>query len=68
MRNILIAALMVAAFAGAYYMGLTNRTGHLNAFAQCLEGKQVKMYAAYWCPHCFDQKEMFGSSFRYSLC
>jgi len=23
------------------------------------------MYGAYWCPHCAEQKEMFGSSFQY---
>ena len=29
-------------------------------FAQCLTDKQVKMYGAYWCPHCADQKSLFG--------
>ena len=23
------------------------------------------MYGAYWCPHCAEQKEMFGTSFQY---
>ncbi len=23
------------------------------------------MYGLYWCPHCAEQKEMFGASFRY---
>lgn len=23
------------------------------------------MYGAYWCPHCADQKQIFGSSFEY---
>ena len=23
------------------------------------------MYGAFWCPHCADQKELFGSSFEY---
>ncbi len=34
-------------------------------FAKCLSEKGVKMYGAYWCPHCINQKEMFGSSWRY---
>jgi hypothetical protein len=34
-------------------------------FAKCLSSKQVKMYGAYWCPHCAEQKEEFGGSFRY---
>ncbi len=40
--------------------------GRLDAFAQCLTAKQAKMYGAYWCPHCDEQKEMFGSSFQYA--
>ena len=23
------------------------------------------MYGAYWCPHCANQKQMFGPSFKY---
>ncbi len=34
-------------------------------FAQCLTEKGVKMYGAYWCPHCQNQKEVFGNAFRY---
>ena len=34
-------------------------------FAQCLTTQEVQMYGAYWCPNCLDQKEMFGSSWRY---
>ena len=37
----------------------------LDAFAKCLAAKPAKMYGAYWCPHCADQKEMFESSFQY---
>ena len=36
-----------------------------DAFAQCLTKKQVTMYGAFWCPHCKDQKELFGRSFVY---
>ena len=39
--------------------------GSLDAFAKCLAANRTKMYGAYWCPHCADQKEMFGSSFQY---
>ncbi len=34
-------------------------------FAKCLSAKKAKMYGAYWCPHCADQKEEFRRSFRY---
>lgn len=29
-------------------------------FADCLTQKGVKMYGAYWCPKCNQQKKMFG--------
>jgi len=38
----------------------------LDAFATCLGTKGAKMYGAFWCPHCADQKEMFGSSFEHA--
>lgn len=33
--------------------------------AKCLSAKGAKMYGAYWCPHCADQKKMFGSAFQF---
>lgn len=30
------------------------------AIAKCLDDKGVKMYGAFWCPHCADQKKIFG--------
>ena len=35
-----------------------------DALASCLTEKGVKMYGAFWCPHCERQKDMFGSSFE----
>ena len=63
--KIIIAVLIVAAFAAVIYLGLRKRGNRLDAFAKCVASKQAKMYGAYWCPHCADQKEMFGSSFQY---
>ncbi len=34
-----------------------------DSFAQCLTDNGVKMYGAFWCPHCQNQKDLFGSSF-----
>lgn len=65
MRKILAAIVILAAFAGAYYLGTRKRANRLDAFAKCLTAKQAKMYGAYWCPHCADQKELFGTSFEY---
>jgi hypothetical protein len=37
----------------------------LDVFAKCLTAKKAKMYGLYWCPHCAEQKEVFGSAFQY---
>lgn len=52
-------------FAAAYLLGRYYKNHKYDDFAKCLAGKQAKMYGLYWCPHCADQKAMFGSSFKY---
>ena len=37
-------------------------SGKYDVFAQCLSDSGVKMFGAYWCPHCQSQKKMFGDS------
>ena len=51
--------LIAAAFGLAFYLG--RRSQHkYDGFAQCLSDRGVKMYGAWWCPHCQEQKEKFG--------
>lgn len=44
--------------------GVWNRTqpGEYDTFAQCLADEGATFYGAYWCPHCQEQKAMFGRS------
>ncbi len=64
LRIAIVAALIVAASGLAYY--LWHRAEHQHdAFARCLTERGVKMYGAWWCPHCVEQKEKFGASFEY---
>jgi hypothetical protein len=42
----------------------TGEPGPYDSFAQCINDSGAKFYGAYWCPHCADQKEMFGNSER----
>ncbi len=65
LRMVLTIVLIAAAFAGAFYLGKRRRAHRFDAFAQCLASRQAKMYGLYWCPHCAEQEEMFGASFRY---
>jgi hypothetical protein len=64
-RKIMTALLILAAFGVVVYLELRKRGTRLDGFAQCVAAKQAKMYGAYWCPHCAEQKEMFESSFKY---
>jgi len=61
-----ILVIVVAAIVGLLWFLRHKHTSRLDVFARCLGTKGVKMYGAYWCPHCADQKEMFGSSFDYA--
>jgi hypothetical protein len=57
----IIAILLVGAY-GAWWYYTNHR---YDGFAKCLAAKQAKMYGLYWCPHCAEQKAMFGKAFRY---
>lgn len=42
-----------------------NAPAKLDTFAECLKDKGAVFYGAFWCPHCQNQKEMFGRSVRF---
>lgn len=39
-----------------------GRPGALDSFATCIKDSGALFYGAFWCPHCQNQKAMFGSS------
>lgn len=39
--------------------------GQFDTFAKCLTEKDATFYGTQWCPHCNNQKEMFGDSMQY---
>jgi hypothetical protein len=51
--------------AGLYYAAWHHRAHKYDKFAQCLSAKHAMMYGLFYCPHCAEQKEMFGESFHY---
>lgn len=64
----IVGGLMIAIAAiigGLWYLSEpVTVTTNLTPLAQCLAQKQVTMYGAYWCPHCQDQKKLFGDAFH----
>ncbi|MGC2194694.1 MAG: hypothetical protein WA628_08460 [Terriglobales bacterium] len=65
LRKVIIGAVIVAALGATYYVGYHRRAHQYDKFAQCLTQRDVKMYGAYWCPHCSEQKAMFDAAFKY---
>lgn len=56
-----VAVALIAAYAAWWYY-VNHR---YDGFAKCLAANHAKMYGLYWCPHCREQKEMFGKAFQY---
>src|SRR3989344_4081507 len=40
-------------------------SGPLDDFTQCIKDKGALFYGAFWCPHCEDQKKLFGDAAQY---
>ena len=64
-KKTLVYGIVLILFAGAFVGGRYYRNHRYDSFANCLAGKQAKMYGLYWCPHCIEQKQMFGDAFHY---
>lgn len=69
MRNSYIVAIAITGtiilVTGAIvFFGKSNTAsgGKYDKFALCLKDKGAVFYGAFWCPHCRNQKEMFGDS------
>ncbi len=60
------AAVVVALMVGGYASSVQHAaaTGYAEGLAIHLAKTGVKFYGAYWCPHCQDQKAMFGPAAR----
>ena len=50
---------------GIYVSLKPQAPGKLDGFAQCINDSGAKFYGAFWCSHCQDQKNDFGSSKQY---
>ncbi len=54
---------MVVVVAGVIWLAKRPaKVGPLDSFATCIKDSGAKFFGAFWCPHCANQKAMFGSS------
>lgn len=56
--------LVLVAFVGliVWLIKTPGKPGKLDTFATCLKDNGALFYGAFWCPHCQNQKSLFGSS------
>ena len=57
----IVTLIIIGSFIG-FLVVQANRPGKYDAFAQCVADSGAKFYGAWWCPHCHDQKLLFGRS------
>lgn len=62
---VILAVLIGAAWAAYYFLYYRKPVSAVDGFARCLSANGVRMYGAWWCPHCAEQKEEFGLAFQY---
>src|SRR5215470_200422 len=65
-KLIAIIAVIVAIAAGVGGFYYYRDQHKYDAFARCLGDRGLKMYGAFWCPHCKEQKALFRASFKYA--
>lgn len=56
--------LVLAGIIGAlgYWIYDSTQPGKYDEFASCTKDKGAVFYGAFWCPHCQNQKKLFGKS------
>lgn len=65
-QTLISIGIVVVAVVGAliFLQKEANKPNPLDSFAACLGESGAKFYGAFWCPHCADQKKMFGTSVK----
>lgn len=59
-------ALFILVVLGMSIASITGKTSKGEySFAECLTESGTKMYGAYWCTHCNEQKQSFGEDAKY---
>ena len=64
---IALAGLVVLVVVGIIFAfgSVKDEPANLDGFAKCLSDKGIVMYGTYWCPHCKNEKDALGESFRF---
>ncbi len=62
--NKVVSFLIFLAFVGGvvWLVVTPGKAGPLDTFATCIKDSGSLFHGAFWCPHCQNQKSLFGSS------
>lgn len=63
-KTLIISIVVAVALIGlmVFLIQMPRTPGKYDTFATCLKDKGAVFYGAFWCPHCRNQKAMFGKS------
>ena len=64
-KAVWIIVLILAVVGVVWLIKTPGKPGRLDTFATCIKDSGAIFYGAFWCPHCQNQKAMFGSSAKY---
>ena len=63
MEKIIYSIIGLAVLGGVVLLFMApSKPGELDSFAQCIADRGAIFWGAFWCPHCNDQKALFGRS------
>ena len=59
-----VAVLVIVLGLAVFFSQKDSASGQYDSFATCIKDSGATFYGTFWCPHCRDQKAMFGSSVK----
>jgi len=62
---IIVVIIFTFVFFAGLWINYQRQPGKFDAFAQCLKESGTVFYGAFWCPHCQNQKALFGKSVKH---
>ncbi len=60
--SLMVIAIALAVMLSFFNEEVDNGPGQYDSLAECAKEKGAVFYGAFWCPHCRDQKKLFGNS------
>ncbi|MDP3799878.1 MAG: hypothetical protein Q8Q90_00440 [bacterium] len=62
----IVIGILIGGVVGLIGYGIYDYTqpGKYDSFATCIKDSGATFYGAFWCPHCQNQKKLFGKSER----